>query len=351
MWSLRLLVAAMLALGSAGCSSAPGGGTGPPGSAGPSSPPAVTLVIDTDVAPDDLVAISFLVAAPSVTIAAISVSGTGEAHCARGVANVLGLLERLDAPQIPVACGAEAPLAGNHAFPDVFRENADAAAGLDVPATTRRPADGDAVDVLRAALTSSSAPLRVLTLGPLTNIGAALAADPSLARRIESIAIMGGAIDVPGNVAGSPDAPADNTSAEWNIYVDPTAAAAVLASGVPIRLVSLDGTNDVPVTTAFVARARAAATSAPAAGVLAELFAENSYMTDGGYYLWDPLAAVVAAGYEVGTFTEARLTVDTGEGPTSGAIRARDGAPNASYLSAADAATAEDDLLSVLSGR
>ena len=56
------------------------------------------LLIDTDVAPDDLVAIAFLLASPKVEIEAITVSGTGEAHCDAGVDVVLRLLERLDAP-------------------------------------------------------------------------------------------------------------------------------------------------------------------------------------------------------------------------------------------------------------
>ena len=79
------------------------------------------LLIDTDVAPDDPVAISFLVASPEVQIEAITVSGTGEAHCADGVDVVLRLLERLDAPMIDVACGRKTPMAGDRAFPDATR--------------------------------------------------------------------------------------------------------------------------------------------------------------------------------------------------------------------------------------
>src|SRR5215203_5489294 len=58
----------------------------------------LSLLIDTDVAPDDLVAIAFLLASPEVEIKAITVSGTGEAHCREGVDVVLRLLERLEAP-------------------------------------------------------------------------------------------------------------------------------------------------------------------------------------------------------------------------------------------------------------
>ena len=312
----------------------------------PSAPP-VKILVDTDVAPDDLVAISFLVAAPNVEIAAITVSGTGEVHCPSGVSIVLGLLERLHAPDIPVACGSDRPIALDHAFPTLFRDNADAAAGLDLPTTTRQVTLGDAVALITTTAASGAGGLRILTLGPLTNLAGAVAATPSLAGQLESVYVMGGAIDVPGNVAGSPDAPADNTTAEWNIYVDPAAAAAVLQAGSPVRFVSLDGTNQVPVTPAFGQRVTTSASGA-ALGVLAELFAKNDYMTSGGYYLWDTVAAIAAAGYPVGDFTDVRLSVDTTDGPASGRTQRADGPANASYMTRADAATIEALIIDVM---
>ena len=315
---------------------------------GPPSLASVGLVVDTDVAPDDLVALSFLLASPSVTIAAITITGTGEVRCEPGLDIVFGLLERLDAPEIPVACGAEEPIAGDHEFPAMFRENAERAAGLDLPSSTRRPEAAGAVRLLLDSFADASEPMRLLTLGPLTNVATAFQQDASLAGRIDSVWIMGGAVDVAGNVAGFPGVASENTAAEWNIYVDPTAMAMVLSAGVPIRLVGLDGTNQVPVTPAFAERVEQAAGSSAPLDVLAELFAENDYMTSGGYYLWDPLAAILAAGAEIGTFTDVHLTVDTSEGPTSGATRRGPGEPNAANLTGVDATAAEEILLSVL---
>ena len=312
------------------------------------SPEPVTMVVDTDVAPDDLVALAFLVASPSVTVQAITVTGAGEVRCEAGLDIVLSLLERLDAAEIPVACGAEAPIAGQHEFPSAFRRNAERAAGLELPSTTREAAPVDAVTLLLDSFAGASDPIRLLTLGPLTNVAMALEQDASLASRIDSIWVMGGAVDVAGNVAGFPGPSVDNTAAEWNIYVDPTAMASVLDAGVPVHLVSLDGTNQVPVTPAFVAQVNEAAGGAAPLDVLAELFSENDYMTSGDYYLWDPLAAMLAAGHDIGTFTDAHLTVDTTEGDTSGATRSGPGDPNAGYLTAVDANTAQQTLLDVL---
>jgi pyrimidine-specific ribonucleoside hydrolase len=343
LWTL-----ALCALGACAASGSASPGASAPLSSLSPPPAAVSVVIDTDVAPDDLVAIAFLVATPSVDIAAITVTGTGEVRCDAGLRIVFGLLDRLNAPEIPIACGPEVPTAGDHAFPPGFRENAERAAGLDLPDSTRE-AVGDAVTLLSDTFTEGSA-IRLLTLGPLTNVAIALETDASLASRIDSVWIMGGAVDVPGNVAGSPGFESDNTAAEWNAYVDPAALATVLASGVPARLVSLDGTNQVPVRREFVADVIEQRAASPELGVLAELFEENSYMTGGDYYLWDPLAAIFAAGFEPGSFSSTRIEVDVGESSTSGATRRIDGEPNASYLTEVDADAAEGILIGTLAG-
>lgn len=65
------------------------------------------------------------------------------------------------------------------------------------------------------------------------------------------IYIMGGAVESSGNLI-EVDQTIKNTTAEWNIYVDPKAADNVFRSGVPITMVGLDVTNQVPVTPAFI---------------------------------------------------------------------------------------------------
>jgi pyrimidine-specific ribonucleoside hydrolase len=304
------------------------------------------ILIDTDVAPDDLVAIAFLLASPDVEIVAITVSGTGEAHCPAGVDVILGLLERLEAPPIDVACGRDTPIAGDRAFPDAWRESVDGGSGLALPETSRQPYEGDAVQLI-ADTADRVDGLRVLTLGPMTNLADALNSHPNLAERLESVYAMGGALFVPGNVAFG--GPSDNEVAEWNIYVDPTSVQAVIDAGLTVRLVSLDGTSQVPVTQDFAERVQAEATG-PGALVLAELFAEHPFMTDGTYFLWDPLAAALAAGYPLGTFSAARVEVEEAEGPEVGFTRPVDGTPNVEYLSDADGAAAEDTLLDTLNG-
>lgn len=309
--------------------------------------PRRALLLDTDVAADDLVAMAFLVSSPSVELVGITVSGTGEAHCAGGVDVVLRLLERLEAPDIPVACWRETPLEGTHAFPDAWREHVDAGSGLDLPPTDRHESASTAVELIRQ-LSSEHADLHVLTTGPLTNLADALLADPELGGRLGPVFVMGGALHVPGNLVCC-GAPEGNSVAEWNVYVDPRATQVVVESGVMPSFISLDGTNQVPLTREFASQAMEGAET-PARKVVADLFTANPFMTDGSFFLWDVLAAQVAAGYPVGTFSPARIVVEESEGPESGFTRPTDGTPNIQYLSTADAEAAHATLLGILNG-
>jgi inosine-uridine nucleoside N-ribohydrolase len=306
------------------------------------------MLVDTDVAADDLVALAFLVSSPQVSLVAITVSGTGEAHCAGGVDVVLRLLDRLDAPDIPVACGRETPFAGSHTFPDAWRERVDQGSGLELAPTSRTPSPSTAVELI-ATLAAEHESLTVLTLGPLTNLADALLKKPALTEQLGSVFIMGGALHVPGNLVCC-GAPEGNSVAEWNVYVDPRAANVVVDSGITPSFVSLDGTNQVPLTTQFAARIMAP-TDSVALGVIAELFEANPFMTDGSFYLWDSLAAQLAAGYPIGSFSPACIVVDETQGPESGFTRPGCETPNIQYLTTVDPAAAEDTMLDVLNGK
>jgi pyrimidine-specific ribonucleoside hydrolase len=208
----------------------------------------------------------------------------------------------------------------------------------------------NATDLMAATL-ADHAGLTILTLGPLTNLADALQGAPELADRIGSVYVMGGAIDVPGNVAGSDAEAPENEAAEWNAFVDPTALAAVLDAGLGSRLVSLDGTNQMPVTERLGRHVAAAVEASDAVAIhfVNELAAANPFMSSGDYYLWDPLAAIAAARYPAGTFSPVRLIVDVEEGPTSGATVRAEGEPNAEYLDQVDTPVVESIFVEVLS--
>jgi len=273
-----------------------------------------TLVLDTDLSADDLLALPFLLREPGVEIAAVTVVGTGIVHCSTGLQTMNNLLATLEIDTLPISCGRSEPLAGSHGFPAEWREPADDAFGIALEPRPVSIPKQDAPDLILAVARSASRPITVVATGPLTNLAEALQRDATLVPLVERIVIMGGAIDVPGNVSFEADE-GSPLPAEWNIYADPTAADVVFRSGVPITLVPLDATNNVPLDSAFVAALEVDHAAAPA-DIAYELVSRRGVLP--GEYLWDPLAAVIAVDESVATFETIPLRVETADGPESG---------------------------------
>jgi pyrimidine-specific ribonucleoside hydrolase len=287
------------------------------------------VIIDTDMAADDWIAILYLLNRPDVSVAAITVSGTGEAHCEPGIKNAMSLAALAGQPDIPVSCGRITPLQGDHAFPLDWRTRVDALAGLTLPGNPASPAPQSAVDLLTATIISMPDKVILITLGPLTNLAEALQSAPEIKENIEMAYIMGGAVDVPGNV-GVSHAGIDNSVADWNIYVDPRAAAIVLQSGVPVTLIPLDATNHVPVTTSFIERLKDHRETPEAMFVLDVLSQTqyNDFVQYGSYYFWDPLAAAILTDNSLAAFETRTITVVEEEGNQSGqTLASENGAP------------------------
>lgn len=282
-----------------------------------------SVLIDTDMAADDWMAILYLLNRPDVNVEAITVTGTGEAHCEPGVKNAMDLAALAGQPDIPVSCGRSTPLGGDHAFPAEWRTRVDALAGLTLQSNPAPVVPQSAVDLLTAKIMSMPGKVTVITLGPLTNLAEALQSAPEIVENIEMLYIMGGAVDVPGNV-GASHAGIDNPVADWNIYVDPRAAAIVLQSGVPVTLVPLDATNHVPVTTDFIERLKEDRTT-PEAMFVYEVLSQTQYydfVRYGEYYFWDPLAAAILTENSLADFETRTVTVIEEEGSHSGQTQA-----------------------------
>ncbi len=268
------------------------------------------VIIDTDCGTDDLMAISYLMAGKEVDLRAITVVN-GLAHVEQGAANILNLLELAGRTKVPVYIGDSRPLAGNAAFPEEWRRLTDSLPGVQLPQSTRKPQEESAIYYLadQLRLPPGGPGLRILALGPLTNIARALESRPGRVRGIRSIVIMGGALHVPGNLGDGGAFKTENKAAEWNLYVDPLAASRVFASGVPIELVPLDATNRVPVNSTFVRDFSKKATT-PLGRFVAQLFASEKDLIDQGvFYAWDPLAAVILAHPGVASFKDLGIDI------------------------------------------
>jgi pyrimidine-specific ribonucleoside hydrolase len=294
------------------------------------------VVIDTDMAPDDWMAILYLLQRPDVEVKAITVTGTGEAHCRPGVRNAAGLAALAGANSIPVACGTETPLPGGHSFPDSWRQDVDALLGLELPEGAQQGSPTGGVELLLDTVQSSPEPVTVVSLGPLTNLAMAIEQDASALSNLKQVYIMGGALQVPGNVGFSvPEI--DNIDAEWNIYADPLAARKVVESGAPVTLVPLDATNYVPADLNSY-RVLQANRRTPEAEFVYQVLSKRMDAILAGYNsFWDPLSAAIAVDESIASIKDGNVLVITDEGPHSGATRlvAR-GAP-VRYAKSADA--------------
>jgi inosine-uridine nucleoside N-ribohydrolase len=274
------------------------------------------VIVDYSPTVSDVAGFLFLLAHPDVEVIAVSLPVTGEAGCELGLEVTLGVLAMMEQENVPVACDPDSPPDAEN-WPDSFLgTQSNLKFGLPTPQVEGDDRTGSAliVDTVR----SSDRPVTIWAVAPLTNVARALLSEPSIASNIEEIVIMGGAVDVGGNVFDSP--------AEWNLYIDAAASEVVLSSGVPVMLVALDATNDVPVPAWFATGLERAEPSEEIGylSVLIELF---DTPTTGFYYMWDELAAAVVAESVDITTEEVNLTVVVGGQASGQTARTEDGTP------------------------
>src|SRR5713226_8649999 len=251
----------------------------------------IGVIIDTDAGSDDLMAIAFLLTRRDARIEAITIVN-GLAHVRPGAGNVLRLLELAGRRDIPVYVGREKPLKPTAEFPAEWRKLSDTLPGVELPQASRQPERETAAEYLAKRLADPRHRSRILALGPLTNLAEALERAQRSARGIQEIIIMGGALRVPGNLGDGGYFKTDNTTAEWNMFVDPLAAQKIFAAGAPIRLVPLDATNKVRIDPAFLREFEARARTPLGKFAVQVLESDREYIEMNIFFAWDPLAAV-----------------------------------------------------------
>ena len=185
------------------------------------------VIVDCDPGLDDAAAL--VVASHFADLVGVTTVG-GNAPLADVTANALMSLQVFGV-DVDVHAGAERPLvaAPRHA-PEIHGEHGFA--GPSLPPLERSAASGDAVEYLIETIRAEEG-LWLIPTGPLTNVALALRAAPDLAPRLAGISFMGGS------------AAAGNHTAvgEFNVLVDPEAAAAVLATDTTIVMAGLDLTH------------------------------------------------------------------------------------------------------------
>lgn len=192
------------------------------------------IIIDTDPGQDDAVAILLALASPELEVLGITCVA-GNVPLALTSRNARVICELAGRRDIPVHAGCDAPLVRRL----VTAENVHGKSGLDgidLPEPTMPLAPGHAVDFLIDTLRREPAgTVTLVPIGPLTNIATAFRRAPDIVARVRQVVLMGGGHFEGGNIT---------PMAEFNIYVDPEAAAEVLASGADIVMLPLDVTHE-----------------------------------------------------------------------------------------------------------
>ncbi len=189
------------------------------------------IIIDSDPGHDDAIAILSALASPEVELLGVTTVG-GNTSLENTTTNALKILELADRSEIPVAAGAGHPLVR----PLHVADHVHGTSGLDgpdLPDPKTRPLNRHAIDFIAETVMSHPEPVTLIPIGPLTNIALLIRRYPEVIGNIGRVVLMGGAIGV-GNIT---------PSAEFNIWADPEAAAAVFGSDLEVTMVGLDVTH------------------------------------------------------------------------------------------------------------
>ena len=205
---------------------------------------ATPIFLDTDIGDDidDAYALALILASPELELRGVSTVFGNTAARSRQARTILQLAGRPDVP-VSAGCGgvmspridfASGPVdVGGRAVPEPFakaildvRHNQDRAslAEDELPRADAR----SGVVLMVDAILAGDGDVVPVTIGAMTNLAAALIAEPAIIPRIPRVVAMAGCFT--------------REQAEWNVRCDPVAAAVVCASGVPVTFVGLDVT-------------------------------------------------------------------------------------------------------------
>jgi purine nucleosidase len=183
------------------------------------SPTTRSLVIDTDTGSDDAVALLIAARTPGVAIRLVT-TVAGNVPLPLATRNAIVTLDVAGAGHVELAEGCSGPMLRPLETAQMVHGE-DGMGGAPLPTPSRAPSREHAVDALRRVARDEPGQHVLVTLGPFTNIAAALLIEPDLLTRFSEVWCMAGAFDLKGNV---------NELGEYNVWADPEAAAIVAAA-------------------------------------------------------------------------------------------------------------------------
>ncbi|MED1567488.1 nucleoside hydrolase [Bacillus paramycoides] len=193
---------------------------------------------------DDLVSLFLLLQMDNVELTGVSVI-PADCYLEPAMSASRKIIDRFGKSSIEVAASNSR---GKNPFPKDWRMHAfyvDALPILNefgkvITPTSAKPAHHHIIETLL----QTDGKTTLLFTGPLTDLARALYEAPVIEEKIERLVWMGGTFRTAGNV----HEPEHDGTAEWNSFWDPEAVAHVWGAKIKIDLVTLESTNQVPLT-------------------------------------------------------------------------------------------------------
>lgn len=187
------------------------------------------IIIDTDTAGDDALAIAMCAKASNITIEGVTVLA-GNVDLEQGTKNALMTLEMAGKTEIPVFRGADTTIDGVvRKCYSVFGN--DGMGDMDIIHPTGTAQDKPAEDFILETVRKYPDEIEILSIGPATNIANAINKDPETMKHVKMIWSMGTAGFGSGNAT---------PVAEFNVYSDALAYKIMMEEDIPVTVVGLD---------------------------------------------------------------------------------------------------------------
>ncbi len=288
------------------------------------------LIIDCDPGHDDALALLMALASPDEFDILGITAVAGNVPLALTAENALRVCALAGKPDTPVYAGCARPILR----PLRTAEHVHGPTGLDgaeLPPASASLRPAHAVDFIIDSVLGAGGDMVLAPLGPLTNIALAIVKEPAVAGAIGEIVLMGGAAGA-GNIT---------PAAEFNIHVDPHAAAVVFGAGIPLTMVGLDVTRKALVTPARLAAIGSIGGPVAQAvtGLLTFFGRGEPDSPSSGAPLHDPCVIAYLLKPDLFKARRARVTVETADEATVGRTTVAWGAeePNARVIEDLDA--------------
>jgi len=189
------------------------------------------IIIDTDTATDDAVAILLALHAPDIKVEAITIT-VGNVGFEQQTKNALYTLQMAGyGGKVPVYQGSARPILRELHGTATYVHGSDGMSDSFFPEAVQKAEKEHAVDAIIRLVEAYPNEITIMCIGALTNIALVLLRQPSIAKKIKGIYFMGGTYKFYGNVT---------PAATYNAWVDPEAAKIVFQSGVPIVTAGFD---------------------------------------------------------------------------------------------------------------